>query len=146
MSYEQLVDTCVVHLKKYEGFKSTPYFDASGNKCIGYGHLIKNGEEFNTLTRQQASNLLKKDFLRIVSIIQKDTDLSGSKLLAVSLFSYNMGIGYFYKSSLYKAILKNDPIDKYIIKYSYYYKGKKPIKSSKLTERRQFELWLYNYD
>jgi lysozyme len=50
-------------IKRFEGFKPTIY-DANpptGDWTIGYGHKIKPGEKFTTVTTDQATKLLIKD-------------------------------------------------------------------------------------
>ncbi len=48
----------------YEGFFPTPYDDGYGNITIGYGHLIKSGESFTSITEKEALNLLAQDLNR----------------------------------------------------------------------------------
>jgi lysozyme len=35
-------------IEKHEGYSGTVYKDSAGNPTIGYGHLIKDGEDFST--------------------------------------------------------------------------------------------------
>lgn len=49
-------------MKYYRNGKFYPYNDSEGFATIGYGHLIKRGEDFSTgLTEAQADALLDKD-------------------------------------------------------------------------------------
>ena len=50
-------------LKLREGFVGTVYNDSTNNPTIGYGHKIKKGENFTTLTKEQADELFMKDYL-----------------------------------------------------------------------------------
>ena len=49
-------------VKEREGFKSSVYADTMDNPTIGYGHKIKKGEVFTTLTKEQAHELFLKDY------------------------------------------------------------------------------------
>src|SRR5579864_8252343 len=48
-------------ITRFEGFRAAPYNDAGKEPTIGFGHLIKPGEQFTTITRNQALDLLTKD-------------------------------------------------------------------------------------
>lgn len=144
-SYDKLLDTCISHIKKYEGFRNEVYHDDLGNKFIGYGHLLRKGEDYTKITKAFGEKLLRKDFKRTMDFVKKESSLKGNKLLAMTLFSYNCGVGIYMTSSVCRAVKACKPIDKYILQYGYYYtKGGVAVKSDKLLERRRFELWLYN--
>jgi len=50
-------------LKLREGFVGSVYNDSTNNPTIGYGHKIKKGENFTTLTEEQANELFMQDYL-----------------------------------------------------------------------------------
>ena len=54
-------------IKKYEGFRTNVYKCPAKRDTIGYGHLIKPGEAFGTLTEPEAVELLRKDVIFIES-------------------------------------------------------------------------------
>ncbi len=58
-------------IKKYEGFKGDIYRCPAGKDTIGYGHLIKKGEEYRKITRAKAEELLKSDVQRNFLLRQK---------------------------------------------------------------------------
>ena len=61
--YEELKE----RIKKHEGFRDTVYKDTLGKRTIGYGHLIKAGEDFEDgveYPKQQLDELFELDFLR----------------------------------------------------------------------------------
>ena len=51
----------VSFIASYEGYYSNPYDDGFGNCTIGYGHVIRPGEAFGSLTEAQALDLLAND-------------------------------------------------------------------------------------
>ena len=53
------------YLVDQEGFSGEVYKDANGHETIGYGHKLKEGEEFSGgLTEEQGRQLLAQDFVR----------------------------------------------------------------------------------
>tara|TARA_R100001224_G_scaffold62416_1_gene37272 strand:- start:287 stop:3502 length:3216 start_codon:yes stop_codon:yes gene_type:complete len=50
-------------LKLREGFVGNVYNDSRNNPTIGYGHKVKEGENFTTLTEEQANELFMQDYL-----------------------------------------------------------------------------------
>src|SRR5690606_24082445 len=59
------------HLKKYEGFRSTVYYDTDGSETIGYGHHILSGENFYFITEEEATELLKKDLDKRIKFVNE---------------------------------------------------------------------------
>ena len=55
----------------YEGYSATTYKDVAGLPTIGYGHLIKSGESFGTLSKNAALQLLRKDASFAVNAVNK---------------------------------------------------------------------------
>jgi len=50
-------------IKSHEGLRLKPYKDTRGLPTVGYGHLIKKGEDYSKgLTQQQANELFDRDF------------------------------------------------------------------------------------
>ena len=48
-------------LKRHEGLKLERYKDSAGNATIGYGHLIKPGENLTKITKDRAEAILEED-------------------------------------------------------------------------------------
>lgn len=141
------LDTCIAHIKYHEGFRSKIYSDESGNKFIGYGHYIKAGESYNSITKSQAETLLKQDFEKIkLKVAEFCPKLTGNKLNAMTAFSYNVGPYYFLGSKVCKAIKADKSIDSILVKYCSIVRTNNTVQSKKLLARRKFELWLYNYN
>jgi len=72
---------------------------------IGYGHVIKDGENFNNgLTQEQAIELLKKDVNERAKVINEwaidnKVILNQQEFDATVDFAFNIGVGAFYKST-----------------------------------------------
>lgn len=57
--------------KYFRDGKFYPYADSLGKMTIGYGHLIKQGEDYsNGLTEEEADKLLSKDLANAVLQVQ----------------------------------------------------------------------------
>lgn len=56
-------DKCLEFIIDYEGkeFLATARDDGYGNLTIGYGHVVKSGESFGTITKQEALELFSQD-------------------------------------------------------------------------------------
>jgi len=58
----QIVKNEIDQLTEDEGYRLEPYIDSLGNLTIGFGHLVKPGENFGRITPHEAIALLKQDY------------------------------------------------------------------------------------
>jgi lysozyme len=131
----------IEYIKSHEGFVDTIYLCPANICTIGYGHVILKHEKFNTpISENHAFKLLKKDFELSLYYARTMTNLKGKKLLAIAHFIYCFGSYKFSKSTLYKNIQNNKPIDNEIVKWVKI----NGVKSKVLLKQRLFELNLYN--
>lgn len=94
-------------IERHEGYSDKVYNDVAGNPTIGYGHLIREGEDFSKgITKEKAGELLAQDTKSAVdSVNSKVTGkLSQAKFDAVVDFTYNLGGKALGKSTLLKNI------------------------------------------
>lgn len=136
-----LYDKVIEYTKLTEGKRLKAYLCPSNNPTIGYGHLIQKGEHFGTITDFQADSLLRVDFDKRLAFV--DTSLSYSKRLAVAHFIFNVGIGNYKRSTLYKKIKAGKDISTEILKWCHYRSNGKMVKSNHLLRARKFELKLF---
>jgi GH24 family phage-related lysozyme (muramidase) len=97
-------------LQMREGFSATPYADHKGYS-IGFGHLIKPGENLATVTVGQAVDLMRTDIAWAVQAVA-DTitaPINQSQFDALVSFAYNVGEGAFKRSTLARRINAGDP-------------------------------------
>jgi len=90
----QLSAKGLAFIERHEGYSSTAYKDSAGNPTIGYGHLIRKGEDFSKgITKDQASALLAKDLKGAVAAVNGDLSVKVSQTQFDALvdFTYNLG-------------------------------------------------------
>lgn len=97
-------------IKKWEGFRNHVYMDAAGLPTIGYGHLIRTGEEFTAITEAEAEALLHKDVRKAVSAVQRliVTPLTQNQFDALVSFTFNLGGGALQRSTLRRKVNRGD--------------------------------------
>lgn len=92
----------------YEDFYAKPHRGLDyQNETIGYGHVIRSGESFTSLTQDEAKALLRKDLSSFVSIVNGficGLNLSQNQFDALISFSYNCGVTALQTSTLLKDI------------------------------------------
>jgi lysozyme len=135
-------------IRKYEGYKSTPYRCPAGLYTVGYGHVIGNGlqlpDEWNrTLSLGEINELLRTDLVRFERGVLRycPVYLTQSQFDALVSFSFNLGLGVLQRSTLRQKILRKDGegAAKELLKYDKV--GGRPLKG--LTRRRQAEYRLF---
>jgi len=100
-------------IKGHEGFVPKIYNDSYGYKTIGYGHLLKEGEEklfANGITREQAEQLLKEDLKIAEKAVNLwvEVPLNQNQFDALVSFVFNVGQGNFRRSTLLKKLNNGD--------------------------------------
>lgn len=138
-------DDCVNLVKESEGFAAHAYKDAAGYGTIGYGHKIKEGEEFGDgLTVDEAEALLKDDLnvaLEGVNRLVK-VPLTQGQTDALTDWVFNLGAGALQTSTLLRKLNMGqyDQIPAEIVRWVYAGGNK----LSGLITRRQKEVELWN--
>ena len=98
-------------IKKFEGLRLAVYEDVVGKKTIGYGHLIKDGENFDDgIDQDQADNILRQD----AEIAERCTTnlvrcaISQKEFDALCSFVFNLGCRALQSSTLLRYINTGD--------------------------------------
>jgi len=103
-------DKAINIITEYEGFSATPYMDPNDGWTIGYGHLIKPGETFLAITREQGRALLRSDVaqaeLAIADLVKEP--LTQGMYDALVSFVFNIGRGQFSRSTMLKHLNAGD--------------------------------------
>lgn len=97
-------------IKQFEGLSLTRYNDAAGFPTIGYGHLIKDGENYETITQMQAENLLSEDAMEAIRAVNANVTvpLTQNQFDALVSFTYNVGVDNFRHSTLLAMVNGGD--------------------------------------
>lgn len=130
-------------IAKWEGFSPTMYLDAAELPTIGFGHLIRKGEVFSTMTRKDAIELLRKDAHIAVEAVNRlvKVALTQNQFDALVSFVFNLGATAFKDSTLLKHINANrhSKTEQEFMKWVYAGGKKRPG----LINRRKEEAALY---
>ena len=131
-------------IKHFEGFSSTVYKCPAGLPTIGYGHLIKKGEEFNLVTEDEAEDLLRHDVqvaekavLRLINV-----PLTDGQFDALVSFTFNLGSGSLQSSTLRRVVNRRDHSDVPTQLRRWVWSGGQKLKGLQL--RRDAEVLLYS--
>jgi len=105
-----VTEKCLDFLKTFEVYKSKPYNDGYGGMTVGYGHLIKPGEVFTSLSKDEALSLLAKDVGIAERGVLKYTNvpLEDCEFDALVSFTFNAGVGAYQRSRIRMAVNRND--------------------------------------
>ena len=99
-------------IKKYEGFKASPYYCPAGKLSIGYGHVIDSSKErYNSpITEADGQRILSSDLRITEATIAKGVrvPLSQGQFDALVSLVYNWGGGNFLKSCGLKCLNRLD--------------------------------------
>ena len=136
-------------IKRYEGYKITPYRCPAGLYTVGYGHLIGNGlqlpDEWNRkFSLGEIDELLRTDLARFERGVLRycTVYITQSQFDSIVSFSFNLGLGVLQRSTLRQKLNRGnyDVASKEFLKYTR--AGGKVLKG--LVRRRQAEYNLFN--
>ncbi len=97
-------------IRSAESFAKALYLCPAGKKTIGYGHVVRPGENFPALiSREQAERLMVDDLAPVE--IYLDAVLPGlnqNQFDALASFCFNVGLGAFEKSTMFARLKAGD--------------------------------------
>lgn len=129
---------CINAIKGFETLELKAYKCPSGVLTIGYGHTrgVKSGQ---VITEIQADVLLKGDILNVEkSLNSMSITFTQGQFDALVDFCFNLGIGKFIGSTLYKVICRggsDEEVEAQLMKWIY--GGGKPLNG--LIKRRKWD-------
>jgi lysozyme len=103
----EMSDSGLQLIKNSEGFVGHVYLDVAGKPTVGYGHLIKAGEDFSGgVTEEQATEVLQKDLTWAENAVTAAVrvPLTQNQFDALVDFTFNLGAGAFRGSTLLKLV------------------------------------------
>ncbi len=103
-------EECLNFIIDYEGreFSPTVYDDGYGNPTIGYGHLIKDGETFDTITEEEALQLFSEDIASFETMV---INYSNNRNVIWKQQEFDAFVSLTFNSGTYVADVMDDIID-----------------------------------
>ena len=101
-----------IMLHKDEGCRLTVYMDSLGNPTIGYGHLLKDKDNFPiAITQEQADAILASDIVAVTketfTALPWCKDMDPIRQAALLNMAFNMGVRTLLSFRLTLAALKS---------------------------------------
>lgn len=97
-------------IKYFESFRETPYLCPAGLLTIGYGHVIRPGEDLEEISEAEGEALLLSDVakaeasvLRLIKVVLEDHQYD-----ALVSFTFNLGGGALQRSTLRQKINREE--------------------------------------
>lgn len=131
-------NTTIKGICNFEGLVLTAYKCPAGVWTIGYGHTkgVKRGQR---ITKEQAVEYLKQDIQPIINYLNKlNVCKTQGQFGALVSFIFNLGVGNFQKSTLYKYIKQNKSDDMICAQFMRWTKSGGRVLPG-LVKRRQWE-------
>ena len=131
-------------IKRFEGLSRIVYFCPAGYPTIGYGHVVKDDEDFSAgIDEAQAEELLRQDaqiaeraVLRLINV-----PLTDGQFDALVSFTYNLGGGALQRSTLRRKINREEHADVPEQFMRWVWAGGRKLKG--LVRRREAEAIIY---
>lgn len=126
-------------IKFYEQFVDHVYICPAGYPTIGYGHLVRKGETWGTITQEEGDALLGRDLTSYeagVAQLLKGYILTQGQYDALVSFAFNVGLGALASSTLLRKIKRGDIIGASGEFQKWCYGGRPLKKISGLLKRR----------
>lgn len=145
----QLSDAGTSLLMQLEGFETKAYKDSAGVWTIGYGSTRIDGlpvQEGQTITQPKAAQALRSDINRFATTVAPlvTVSLTQNQIDAILIFTYNVGVGGFSKSTLLRTINAKQPVtEDMFTRWNKITKNGDLVVLPGLTSRRKKEYQLY---
>lgn len=97
-------------ITRFEGFSASPYRCPAGYLTIGYGHVIREGETFSRISREEAGELLADDVMVAEEAVLRlvDAPLTEGQFDALVSFTFNLGAGALQRSALRRRLNRRE--------------------------------------
>ena len=98
-------------IKEHEALRLEPYRDVAGILTIGYGHVLINGEYWESITEEFAEELLRQDLAIAESAVSDyvEVGITQNQYDALVSFTFNVGVNAFHDSTLLRKLNAGDP-------------------------------------
>lgn len=102
---------CMDLIKAFEGFFPEVYLCPAGYPTVGYGHLVRQGEDFSLpLSPFEAEQLLWNDLQSYQESVRRliNVPLTQGQFDALVSFTYNLGAGALQRSAMRAKINREE--------------------------------------
>lgn len=109
----KLSKKAIALIKQYEGLKLSLYEDAGGKATIGYGHLVRPGEDFSqAIEESRAEQLLIEDATAAEAAVNQliGRPLRQGEFDALTSFVFNVGAEQFRLSTLRRKVQEGEDL------------------------------------
>ncbi len=141
-----LTDEGLALIKRFEGFASEIYICPADWPTIGYGHVVRDGEQVrfaDGIDETEAEALLRRDVktaeravLRLIRVPLEDGQFD-----ALSSFAFNLGAGALQRSTLRRKVNREEHAAVPVEFRRWVWAGGRRLKG--LVRRREAEAALY---
>jgi lysozyme len=132
-------------IKNFEGLRTKPYKCVGGYRTIGYGHLLSNDDNRESINLEEAEKLLSLDISKAENSVQRNIkiDLTQGQFDALVSFTFNLGSAALQRSTLRHKINRHehDQVPKEFRRWVY----ANGIIRAGLVKRRSIEAEIYNF-
>ena len=131
-------------IKRFEGFSPKVYVCPAGYRTIGYGHVVRPGENFSVIQEDYAEEILARDVQSaersVLNLIK--VSLSDEQFNALVSFTFNCGGAALQRSTLRRKVNReeHEDVPEELLKWCR--GGGKILKG--LLRRRQAEADMYS--
>lgn len=107
----QISEQGIALIKIHEGCSLHLYTCPAGKLTIGYGHVLQAGEELESITYQDAEDLLRKDLTHYEKLIEQllQVEVNQCQFDALVSFCFNVGAKALEKSTLLRLLNTGSP-------------------------------------
>ena len=106
----KISDKGIELIKHFEGCELHAYKDFVGVVTIGYGHTGSDVAEGQTVTEEEAEEILRKDLTKFEDYVKNyvECELNQEQFDALVAWTFNLGPGNLKSSTLLKRLNEND--------------------------------------
>ena len=106
----KISDKGIELIKHFEGCELHAYKDSVGVVTIGYGHTGSDVAEGQTVTEEEAEEILRKDLTKFEDYVKNyvECELNQEQFDALVAWTFNLGPGNLKSSTLLKRLNEND--------------------------------------
>ena len=141
-----VIDQAANFIAEHEGLQLHVYKCPVGVSTIGYGHVLRDFEDFQTITESQALELLKLDTSCALVGILRNTkvQLNINQQIALTSFVYNLGLKAYIASSLRQKLNRSEYVSAANEFMKWIYAGGRVLRGLINRRKKEMELFLCN--